>query len=172
MNYPHIIYNEPFHDHRGYFLESFKAEEWKRKGIEFVTDNHAMSHKDVFRGLHYQTLFPQGKLITMMSGSVFDFCVDVRDTPTGFGEIHTFFLSAGNFQQLWIPPGFAHGYLATEDNTIMTYKATQYRHTASEVVIRWDDPRLEINLPRMACMSGRDKNGIYLKHAPRIRIGL
>ena len=169
MDIPTIIKKEKFTDNRGTFCEMFNAAYWDEKGIRFVTDNWSWSHENVFRGLHYQTVNPQGKLVSVASGTILDICVDVRKGSSWFGESYWYVLSQSLCAQLWIPPGFAHGYLAISD-AIVIYKATQYRHEESEVVIRYNDLWLNLQLPEQIIVSDKDKNGIPLRDAPQIRI--
>ncbi|TVQ65298.1 MAG: dTDP-4-dehydrorhamnose 3,5-epimerase [Balneolaceae bacterium] len=155
-----IILNEPiagllvlqprvFEDERGFFLETWQKETFRKLGVEndFVQDNWSRSEKGVLRGLHYQVQYPQGKLISVRSGSVFDVAVDIRrDSPT-FGKWHGEVLSEENKLQVYVPPGFAHGFCVLSDNTDFTYKCTDYYHPEDEAGIRWDDPDLKIGWP-------------------------
>ncbi len=169
MDIPMVIKKDSHKDNRGTFCEMFNAAYWDEKDIRFVTDNWSWSHENVFRGLHYQTVNPQGKLVSVASGTILDICVDVRKGSSWFGESYWYVLSQSLCAQLWIPPGFAHGYLSLSD-TVVIYKATQYRHTESEVVIRYDDPMLNLMLPSMVIVSEKDSHGILLADAPKVKI--
>jgi dTDP-4-dehydrorhamnose 3,5-epimerase len=142
-----IIDPKVFGDERGYFFESFNAEVFKAVGLEtkFVQDNESRSVKGVLRGLHFQEPpYEQGKLVRVVRGSVLDVSVDIRkDSPT-YGKWEAFELSEQNKRMLWIPPGFAHGFVTLEDDTIFIYKCTQVYNRDSENSIRWDDPVLGI----------------------------
>lgn len=143
-----IIAPKEFSDDRGYFFESFRMDRFKEAtglDITFVQDNESMSQKGVLRGLHFQNPpYAQGKLIKVVRGSVLDVAVDIRkDSPT-YGQHVAETLSAENKKMLWIPPGFAHGFLTLEDDTVFQYKCTNYYNKESEGAIRWDDPDLNI----------------------------
>lgn len=170
VNFPRLLSSPSFEDNRGTFCGIFNDKEWRARGIEFVTDSYALSHKGVFRGYHYQTRHPQGKLVTIVRGAILDICIDVRQGVGLFGKVYCYRLDAKYYHQFWIPPGFAHGYLALMKDTIVAYKATQYRHEESEVVINYLDVDTGISFPRNMIVSEKDKNGIPLKDAPRVRI--
>ena len=149
---PDVILIEPrvFEDSRGFFLESFKESPFVEAGIteRFVQDNHSRSAKGTLRGLHYQVEpFAQGKLVRVSRGRVWDVAVDVRPDSPSFAEWVAEELSADNFRMLYIPPGFAHGFVALEDNTDFLYKCTAEYDAASERGIRWDDPDLALPWP-------------------------
>lgn len=169
MRFPKIITNPSFEDHRGSFCEMFRANEWAENAIWFVTDNQVVSKAMVFRGLHYQTDFPQGKLLTVPHGLIIDVSVDVRDWEE-FGKTYYFVMSSARKQQLWIPPGFAHGYLSMVDDTVVHYKTTSYYQPDSEVVIWCKDPRVNLLLPDDIILSEKDRHGILLKDVPRIKV--
>lgn len=136
-----------FGDSRGYFFESFRLDRFRSEGIplDFVQDNESMSKKGVLRGLHFQAPpFEQGKLVRVVKGSVLDVAVDIRQGSPTYGKHCAVVLSEANKKQFWIPPGFAHGFLVLEDDTIFSYKCTAYYNKESEGVIRWDDPALGI----------------------------
>jgi len=144
-----LIILEPkiFRDDRGYFFESFNTEDFKKHNIafDFVQDNQSLSNKGVLRGLHFQKPpFEQGKLIRVVKGSVWDIAVDIRKTSSTFGKYFALELNDRNNQMLWIPPGFAHGFLTLEDNTIFLYKCTNFYNKTAESGIRYDDPDLNI----------------------------
>jgi dTDP-4-dehydrorhamnose 3,5-epimerase len=155
---PDVVLIEPivYADHRGWFTESFNERRF-HEGLEkmglpkpapFVQDNHSCSLKGVLRGLHYQ-LPPhaQGKMVRVVQGSAFDVAVDIRRKSPTFGRWVGFELSADNKRQLWIPPGFAHGFIALEDNTHFLYKTTDYYSKESEACILWNDMQLNIQWP-------------------------
>ena len=138
-----------FEDERGFFFESFnhkKFEEAIGRSVTFVQDNHSKSSKGVLRGLHYQ-LPPhaQGKLVRVVQGEVFDVAVDIRKSSSTYGQWVAETLSAENKKQLWIPEGFAHGFLTLSDTAEFLYKTTNYYSSASERSIRWDDPEIDVN---------------------------
>jgi len=138
-----------FGDARGFFLETWNAEAFRAAGVDarFVQDNWSRSRKGILRGLHYQSPRAQGKLVRVVRGSVFDVAVDMRRASATFGRWTGRILSAENMRALWIPPGFAHGFLALEDDTDFTYKCTELYSPADERVVSWDDPALGIDWP-------------------------
>ena len=143
-----IIKPQIYSDERGYFYESFNKGIFKKNGLDlnFVQDNQSLSHKGVLRGLHFQAPpFEQGKLVRVIQGSVLDVAVDIRlDSPT-YGKYESVLLSGENKTQFWIPPGFAHGFITLENNTIFCYKCTSVYSKESEGTILWRDPHLKIN---------------------------
>lgn len=167
-----MVFEPPvFSDERGAFFESFneaKFREATRFTGSFVQDNHSISHKGVLRGLHYQ-LPPhtQGKLVRVVAGAVFDVAVDIRDGSPTFGKWAGVELSATNRRQFWIPPGFAHGFLALEDGSEFLYKTTDFWHAASERSIRWDDPAIGVRWPidEAPIVSGKDARADGLRQA-------
>jgi dTDP-4-dehydrorhamnose 3,5-epimerase len=148
---PEVKLIEPkvFGDDRGFFLESWNARTFAEAGIDgaFVQDNHSRSSAGVLRGLHYQLVRPQGKLVRVVSGRAFDVAVDIRRSSPSFGRWVGFELSALNKHMLWIPPGFAHGFLALEDGTDFLYKCTDYYAPEHDRSILWSDPRIGIEWP-------------------------
>lgn len=155
---PDVVIVEPqlFTDERGWFMESFNEQQFKdelqKLGLPiprpFVQDNHSSSIKGVLRGLHYQkSPHAQGKLVRVVRGSVFDVAVDLRKDSSTFGKHVSIVLSAENKKMLWIPEGFAHGFLALEDDTHFLYKTTDYYSKESEASIVWNDPNLDIQWP-------------------------
>lgn len=137
-----------FQDPRGYFLESFRLDRLRGHGVthDFVQDNESMSKKGVLRGLHFQAPpYEQGKLVRVIQGAVLDVALDIRPNSPTYGRHHALLLSGENKKQFWIPPGFAHGFLVLEDDTIFSYKCTAYYHPASEGAVRWNDPALGID---------------------------
>ena len=164
---PGLLVLEPkvFGDARGFFFESFNARTFKEKtGInaQFVQDNHTRSAKNVLRGLHYQIKQPQGKLVRVTEGEVFDVVVDIRKSSPTFGLWATVMLSADNKRMLWIPPGFAHGFLVLSNYAEFLYKTTDYWDPAHERCIAWDDPHLNIAWPLQGApqLSAKDQNGV------------
>jgi dTDP-4-dehydrorhamnose 3,5-epimerase len=145
-----IIEPKVFGDDRGFFLETYHAARYAElAGIDlpFVQDNHSRSTKGILRGLHFQKTKPQGKLVRVVSGEVYDVAVDIRrDSPT-FGQWAGVILSEQNKRQFWVPPGFAHGFVVLSDTADFEYKCTDYYDPADEGAIRWDDPDLAIDWP-------------------------
>ena len=142
-----IIKPEVFEDERGYFFESYHQKSFIEAGLEanFVQDNESRSQKNVLRGLHFQQPpFAQGKLIRVIKGSVLDVVVDLRKASPHFGKPVSTVLSEKNKLMFWVPPGFAHGFLTLENNTIFSYKCTSYYNRNAEMAIRWNDPELGI----------------------------
>ncbi|NUA29701.1 dTDP-4-dehydrorhamnose 3,5-epimerase [Cupriavidus basilensis] len=153
---PDVLILEPkvFGDDRGFFFESFNIKQFEEAtGLTetFVQDNHSRSSHNVLRGLHYQIRHPQGKLVRVVAGSVFDVAVDLRKSSPTFGKWVGATLSAQNKRQLWVPAGFAHGFLVTSDSAEFLYKTTDYWHAEDERSIAWDDADLNITWP----ISGR-----------------
>lgn len=149
---PGLLVLEPvvFRDERGFFMESFNALRFaEAAGVAatFVQDNHSGSRKGALRGLHYQVEQPQGKLIRVVRGRIFDVAVDIRPGSASYGRWAGMELSAENARQVWIPPGFAHGYLALSDEVEFVYKVTDYYAPAHERSLAWDDPDLAISWP-------------------------
>ncbi len=143
-----IIKPKVFSDSRGYFFESFRLDKFREMGIEldFVQDNESKSQKGVLRGLHFQDPpYEQGKLIKVVKGAVIDVAVDIRTGSPTYGQWVSHELSEYNKTMFWIPPGFAHGFLTLEDDTIFQYKCTNYFNKESEGGIRWNDPDLNID---------------------------
>lgn len=151
-NLPGVLIIEPrvFVDGRGSFFESYNQRNFQESlglDVEFVQDNHSLSAKNVLRGLHYQIQRPQGKLVRVICGEIFDVAVDLREESVNFGKHVGIKLSAKNKLQLWIPPGFAHGFLCLQDNTEVLYKTTDYWFPELEKCIIWNDQTLEILWP-------------------------
>lgn len=137
-------------DARGFFFESFNARDFAQctqLDVQFVQDNHSKSAKGVLRGLHYQIQHPQGKLVRVTQGEVFDVAVDLRRSSPTFGKWEGVLLSAENKRQLWVPPGFAHGFLVTSDSAEFLYKSTDYYHPEFERSLLWNDPTIGISWP-------------------------
>lgn len=166
---PDVLLIEPVvhGDERGFFLESFNQRDFERAtGIHahFVQDNHSRSSKGVLRGLHYQVRQPQGKLVRVVQGSVFDVAVDLRRSSATFMKWVGVELTGDNHRQLWIPPGFAHGFMVLTDFADFLYKTTDYYLPKHERCLRWDDPSLAITWPTglFPLLSQRDGNGDLL----------
>jgi len=157
-----------FKDSRGLFFESFRQDFWENilPGIHFVQDNHSVSHKNVLRGLHFQhPPYEQGKLVRVVRGSALDVAVDIRKKSPTYGKYYSVILSDRNNTLFYIPPGFAHGFLALEDNTVFLYKCTQYYHPSSEDTLLWNDPDLNIawNM-KEPLVSDKDKKGKFFRN--------
>jgi dTDP-4-dehydrorhamnose 3,5-epimerase len=151
-NLPEVLILEPkvFGDARGFFFESFNAKDFaKVTGLDltFVQDNHSKSAKGVLRGLHYQIEHAQGKLVRVTQGEVFDVAVDMRKNSATFGQWASCHLSADNARQLWVPPGFAHGFLVLSESAEFLYKTTDYWYPEHERSLLWNDPALGIQWP-------------------------
>lgn len=161
-----------FGDERGFFLESWNAATFRDAGfdLEFVQDNHSRSARGILRGLHFQTEHPQGKLVRVTSGAVFDVAVDLRRSSPSFGQWYGIELSATNHQMLWIPPGFAHGFYVLSEYADFQYKCTNYYHPASEVSLAWDDATVGIRWPIPAGeqprLSAKDALGLAWAELP------
>ena len=145
-----IIEPRVFGDERGFFLETFQAVRYEQEaGIDlpFVQDNHSRSARGVLRGLHFQKTKPQGKLVRVVRGEVYDVAVDIRKGSPTFGESEGVILSEDNKKQLWVPPGFAHGFVVLSDTADFEYKCTDYYDPSDEGSILWNDPDLDISWP-------------------------
>jgi dTDP-4-dehydrorhamnose 3,5-epimerase len=169
---PDVLILEPkvFGDERGFFYESFNAKAFAQATglqLDFVQDNHSRSQKGVLRGLHYQIENTQGKLVRVTAGEVLDVAVDIRRSSPDFGKWTSVRLSAENNRQLWIPPGFAHGFVVLSDYAEFLYKTTDYYTPSAERCIRWDDPQLNIDwlLDGAPTLSAKDQNGKFLAEA-------
>lgn len=165
-----IIEPKVFGDARGYFFESFNARDFANDtGFtgEFVQDNHSRSVKGVLRGLHYQIQHPQGKLVRVVSGEVFDVVVDIRRSSPNFGKWEGVYLSADNKRQLWVPPGFAHGFYVTSESAEFLYKTTDYWYPEFERSLLWSDAALGIewSLDEQPQVAAKDAAGRPLADA-------
>lgn len=160
-----------FGDKRGEFFETWHAERFREAGLDatFVQDNHSYSVGGILRGLHYQIRKPQGKLVRVVSGEVFDVAVDLRRSSPTFGRWVGEILSAANFNMLWIPPGFAHGFYVTSEEAVFLYKCTDFYAPADERTIRWDDGDLGIVWPlvedKAPVVSSKDAAGVAFRAA-------
>jgi dTDP-4-dehydrorhamnose 3,5-epimerase len=170
---PEVMLVEPrvFGDERGFIFESYQAQEFAANGISanFVQDNHSGSHQGILRGLHYQIRQPQGKLLRVIAGQVFDVAVDLRRSSPTFGKWVSAILSAENKLQFWVPPGFAHGFYVLSEWADLIYKTTDYYAPQWERTIRWDDPHLAIAWPlidgQQPILSARDNQGVLFSEA-------
>ncbi len=165
-----LIKPKVFSDARGFFFESFnqaRFEEAIGQPIQFVQDNHSRSIKHVLRGLHYQIQQPQGKLVRVIQGEVFDVAVDLRKSSKTFGKWVSEILSAENKHQLWIPEGFAHGFIVLSETAEFLYKTTSYYTPVHERCIVWNDPTLQIKWPAdiQPILSAKDAQGIAFPQA-------
>ncbi|WP_024553491.1 dTDP-4-dehydrorhamnose 3,5-epimerase [Franconibacter helveticus 513] len=161
-----IIEPKVYGDERGFFLETYERLRYKEileTDLEFVQDNHSRSQKNVLRGLHFQRINPQGKLVRVVSGKVFDVAVDIRpDSPT-YGLWEGVILSEENKKQFWIPPGLAHGFVVLSDSADFEYKCTDYYNPRHEACLIWNDKTVNIDWPiENPILSEKDKNGISL----------
>ncbi len=167
-----VLILEPrvFGDDRGWFFESFNEQTFNDKtaaGVRFVQDNHSCSAQNVLRGLHYQIQQPQGKLVRVVAGAIVDVAVDIRKSSPTFGQWVSCVLSAENKKQLWVPVGFAHGFVALSDHTEVLYKTTDYYAPAHERCILWNDPDLAIawSLTNPPIVSAKDQVGQSFQEA-------
>jgi len=166
-----LIKPKIFEDERGFFLESYRKDSFSEAGIQvdFVQDNHSASTKGVLRGLHYQIRQPQGKLIRVIVGEVFDVTVDLRRSSPTFGDWAGINLSAAARNLLWVPPGFAHGFYVMTEKAEILYKATDYYAPQWERSLSWNDPALGINWPilndELPILSAKDAQGSLLSNA-------
>ncbi len=163
-----IIEPKVFGDERGFFLETFQAERYKEEvGIDlpFVQDNHSRSGKNVLRGLHFQKSKPQGKLVRVVRGEVFDVAVDIRKGSATFGQWAGVLLSEENKRQFWVPPGLAHGFVVLSDVADFEYKCTDYYDPEDEGALIWNDPDVAINWPKgiEPILSHKDQLALRLK---------
>lgn len=166
--HPEVLLLRPklFGDARGFFFESYNRKAFAGLSIdaEFVQDNHSRSAQGVLRGLHYQISQPQGKLVRVVAGEVFDVAVDLRRSSPHFGRVAAFHLSAEAHDMAWIPPGFAHGFLVLSDHAEFLYKTTDYYAPQFERCLRWNDPALHIAWPLDGepLLSAKDQTGLTL----------
>ncbi len=145
-----ILEPKVYGDARGFFFESFNAKDFQSAlgtEVDFVQDNHSKSARGVLRGLHYQIKHPQGKLVRVVAGEVFDVAVDIRRNSPSFGRWMGAHLSAENHRQIWIPPGFAHGFLVLSESAEFLYKTTDYWYPEHERSLTWNDPQINIKWP-------------------------
>ncbi len=165
-----IVEPRVFGDARGFFYESFNQQAFDEAagpGLRFLQDNHSRSAKGVLRGLHYQIRQPQGKLVRVARGAVFDVAVDIRASSPSFGNWVGVELSEENHRQLWVPPGFAHGFLVLSESADFLYKTTDYYAPEHERCIAWDDPAVGVEWPieTQPSLSAKDQKGLALSQA-------
>ena len=166
-----VLEPDVYADKRGYFMETFRSSYLTKHGVElnFVQDNQSQSRIGTLRGLHYQLEFPQGKLVRVISGTVFDVAVDIRKSSSTFGKWVGETLSAENRKQLWIPPGFAHGFLVLSKSAELFYKCTEYYHPEDDHSLLWNDPAVGIEWPlqnREPILSEKDRIAQCLSQIP------
>jgi dTDP-4-dehydrorhamnose 3,5-epimerase len=168
----YLLEPQVFGDARGFFLESWNADTFREAGFDlnFVQDNHSRSARGILRGLHYQTQNPQGKLVRVTAGEVFDAVVDLRRSSATLGQWYGSVLSAENHRMLWVPPGFAHGFYVLSGTADFQYKCTDFYHPESEIALAWDDPKVGIEWPLAAgeqpLLSGKDASGLAWDEIP------
>ena len=173
LDVPDMVLIKPqvFGDDRGFFMETFRQNEFEDKvsNLRFVQDNHSLSKRGTLRGLHYQINQPQGKLVRVISGEVFDVGVDLRKSSPTFGNWSGVTLSSENKEILWVPPGFAHGFYVLSDRAEFEYKCTDYYAPEHERSIQWDDPDIGIDWPLLSgslpLLSSKDRAGVSFKDA-------
>lgn len=171
---PDVVLLEPkvYEDTRGHFYESYNARTFAEAvghSVEFVQDNHSLSHRGVVRGLHYQLApAPQGKLVRVVAGEIFDVAVDVRRSSPTFGKWVGEILSAENKHQVWIPIGFAHGFMVLSESAEVIYKATDFYHKAAEHAVIWNDPDIAIAWPDSVTPILSDKDAIAPRFADAV----
>jgi len=172
---PDLLLIEPdvFGDARGFFFESWSRKKYAEAGLPrtFVQDNVSLSRQGILRGLHVQNPKSQGKLVQVLLGEVFDVAVDIRNGSPTFGQWSGALLSAENKRQLWIPPGFAHGFLVVSETAMFHYKCTDYYSPADEFTLLWNDPDVGIQWPEgTPILSAKDEQGLRLKDLPVDRL--
>ncbi len=164
-----IIEPKVFGDARGFFLETYNERRYHDAGLEvsFVQDNLSFSRRGILRGLHFQNPNPQGKLLQVLQGEVFDVAVDLRRSSPTFGRSHSLVLSGENKKQFYVPPGFAHGFLVLSETALFSYKCTDFYSPKDETTLRWDDPDAAIPWPnREPLLSEKDAKGFLLRELP------
>jgi len=173
---PDVLLIEPrvFGDERGWFMESFNTQDFATAtglDVEFVQDNQSFSRQWTLRGLHYQLQKTQGKLVRVLSGSVFDVAVDIREDSPSYGKWVGVELTAQNHRQLWVPPGLAHGFLVLSESAEFFYKTTDFYHPESEVCLAWNDPQIGIEWPlpvgQLPNLNPKDSAGVSWELAPK-----
>ena len=168
-----IIEPKVFGDARGFFMETWNRNRYREAGLtaDFVQDNLSFSHRGALRGLHFQNPVPQGKLVSVLQGEVFDVAVDLRRSSPTFGKWHGLTLSGENKRQFFVPPGFAHGFAVMSETALFHYKCTEMYSPGNELTIRWDDPDLGIKWPlKDPTLSEKDAKGLLLKNVPPERL--
>lgn len=169
-----IIDLEEFQDSRGRFSENFNLKNFKkiskRRNINFVQDNLSISKKGVFRGLHFQYKYPQAKLVSVLSGTILDLVVDLRKSSKSFGDWASYKISRKNKKQLFIPEGFAHGFLSLSDDTKVMYKVSDYWNSKDEYTLKFDDQKINLKLPFLpTSISQKDKQGLSFEDVPKFK---
>jgi len=165
----YVIEPKVFGDNRGYFMETYNYEDFKAAGLDmiFVQDNQSKSKRGVLRGMHFQTKHPQGKLVRVIKGEVFDVAIDLRKDSESYGHWYGVLLSEENKKQFYVPEGFAHGFLVTSEEAEFVYKCTNLYHPEFEGGIAWNDPEINIQWPlegiEEVLLSEKDKNALTLK---------
>jgi len=172
---PGLLILEPkvFGDDRGFFLELWSQRRYEEAGVpgRFVQDNLSLSRAGILRGLHFQNPAPQGKLVSVLQGQVFDVAVDLRQSSPAFGKWQSTLLSGENKRQFFLPPGFAHGFVVLSETALFHYKCTEFYSPKDELTIRWDDPDLAIAWPTPSpTLSEKDAKGFWLRDVPRNRL--
>ena len=166
LNDAFILEPKVFGDERGFFMESYNATTFNQAAnaqVSFVQDNHSRSKLGVLRGLHYQYPNPQGKLVRVCLGEIYDVIVDLRQSSSTFGQWFSVYLSAENKKQLWVPEGFAHGFMTTSDYAELLYKTSYYYAPNNEHCLLWNDPNINIQWPKINAeilLSDKDKKGL------------
>jgi len=168
-----IIEPKVFGDARGFFMETWNEQRYREAGLDarFVQDNLSFSRRGALRGLHFQNPAPQGKLVSVLEGEVFDVAVDLRRSSPTFGKWHGLTLSSENKRQFFVPPGFAHGFAVMSDTALFHYKCTELYSPGNELTIRWDDPDVGIRWPlQHPTLSEKDARGLRLRDVPEERL--
>ena len=169
-----IIDSEEFKDSRGSFTENFNLKKFrkisKKRKINFVQDNLSISKKGVFRGLHFQHKYPQAKLVCVLSGEILDIVVDLRKSSKSFGDWASYKISKKNKKQLFIPEGFAHGFLSLTNDTKVLYKVSDYWNSKDEYTLKYDDQKINLKLPFLpTSISRKDKQGLSFEDVPKFK---
>ena len=169
-----IIDSKEFQDSRGSFSENFNLKNFKkiskRRNINFVQDNLSISKKGVFRGLHFQYKYPQAKLVSVLSGEILDIVVDLRKSSKSYGDWASYKISRKNNKQLFIPEGFAHGFLSLSDDTKVMYKVSDYWNSKDEYTLKFDDQKINLKLPFLpTSISQKDKQGLSFEDVPKFK---
>jgi dTDP-4-dehydrorhamnose 3,5-epimerase len=168
-----VIEPDVFGDARGLFMETWNQRRYAEAGLNanFVQDNISVSHRGALRGLHFQNPSPQGKLVSVWAGEVFDVAVDLRRSSPTFGKWHGLQLSSESKRQFFVPPGFAHGFVVLSETAMFHYKCTAFYSPKDELTVRWDDPEIGIQWPyAQPTLSHRDAKGMFLRDVPKDRL--
>lgn len=172
---PGLIIFEPkvFGDARGFFLETWNQQRYRQAGLTapFVQDNLSFSRRGTLRGLHFQHPTPQGKLVSVLAGEVFDVAVDLRRSSSTFAKWQGVMLSGDNKRQFFVPPGFAHGFVVVSETALFHYKCTEFYSPRDEMTLRWDDPDIAVDWPiKTPNLSEKDARGLFLKQIPEDKL--